>query len=128
MLTDIADGRLVVGERTIPLAGPVLSRVGAWLDHRTRTWPATANPHLFVNRRTAPRLTPVSRPFPWRHVDFAPQTLREDRILDEVRATGGDIRRVCELFGLSVGGAMRYTTTLDETDRAESESAAIATS
>jgi hypothetical protein len=115
-LTDVVDGRLALGDRVIPLAPPVLPRLAAWLDHRTRTWPATLNPHLFVNRRTAPRRTEVSRPFPWKQVNLAPQTLREDRILDEVRATGGDIRRVCELFGLSVEAAMRYAATLDATD------------
>lgn len=115
-LTDIIDGRLTLGDRLIPLAAPVLPRLTAWLDHRARTWPDTVNPHLFVNRRTAPRRTEVSRAFPWTQVDLAPQTLREDRILDEIRATGGDIRHVCELFGLSVDAAMRYAITLDATD------------
>ena len=95
-----------------------------WLDHRARTWPPTLNPHLFVNRRTAPRRIEVSRPFPWKQVNLAPQTLREDRILDEIRATGGDIRRVCELFDLSVEAAMRYLATLDDTDTTAVGSAA----
>jgi hypothetical protein len=111
-LTDVVDGRLGVGGREIPLAGPVRTRLSAWLDHRQRTWPATANPYLFVNRRTAPRRTPVSRPFPWKGVPFQAQSLREDRILEEVRATGGDVRQVCALFGLSVEGAMRYVAAL----------------
>jgi hypothetical protein len=115
-LTDIVDGRLTLAGRVVPLAAPVLPRLTAWLDHRARTWPGTANQHLLINRRTAPRLTQVSRPFPWRQVDLAPQTLREDRILDEIRATGGDIRRVCELFGLSVEAATRYGAALDHTD------------
>lgn len=117
-LTDIADGRLSIEGRTIPLAAPVLPRLAAWLDYRSATWPNTSNPHLFINRRTAPRLTPVSRPFPWRDVKLRPQTLREDRILDEVRATGGDVRRICELFDLSVDGALRYTSTFDDSDTA----------
>jgi hypothetical protein len=116
-LTDLVDGRLTIADREIPLADPVLPRLAAWLDHRNHMWPATANPHLFINRRTAPRLIEVSRPFPWTQVGLAPQTLREDRILDEIRATGGDIRRVCELFDLSVHAAMRYAATLDQTDR-----------
>ncbi|HET7488287.1 MAG TPA: hypothetical protein VFJ85_10180, partial [Acidimicrobiales bacterium] len=102
-LTDIVDGRLTVDRRTLPLAGPVLPRLTAWLDHRARRWPSTQNPHLFVSPKSAPRLTAVSRPFPWRQVAFRPQTLREDRILDEVRATGGDLVQICHLFGLSVG-------------------------
>ena len=105
----------------LPPAAPVLPRLAAWLDHRARTWPATQNPHLFVNRRTAPRLTPVSRPFPWRQVGLRPQTLREDRILDEVRATGGDIHQICHLFGLTVEAALRYTRTLDLTDQAHDD-------
>lgn len=113
-LTDIADGRLTIDDRSIPLAGPVLPRLAAWLDHRAATWPATINPHLFINRRTGPRFTPVSRSFPLSHVSVASQTLREDRILDEVRATGGDIRRICELFDLSVDAAMRYTRVLED--------------
>jgi len=121
-LTDIADGRLSIEGRSIPLAAPVLPRLAAWLDYRAATWPNTINPHLFINRRTGPRLTPVSRPFPWREVGFRPQTLREDRILDEVRATGGDVRRICELFGLSVEGALRYTSTLDLSDTGTSRS------
>jgi len=31
----------------------------------------------------------------------------EDRILDETYATGGDVRRICDLFHLSAGGAAR---------------------
>ena len=115
-LTDIADARLTIGDRNIPLAGPVVPRLAAWLDHRAMTWPATINPHLFINRRTGPRLTPVSRSFPLSHVSVAARTLREDRILDEVRAFGGDIRRICELFNITVDTAMRYTATLDTSD------------
>ena len=122
-LTDVVDGRLTVDGGVIPLAPPVLPRLAVWLDHRGRTWPATVNPHLFVNRRTASRLTPVSRPFPWKQVGFTAQGLREDRILDEARATGGDIRLICELFGLSVEGALRYTaTTFDATQPADDNS------
>jgi hypothetical protein len=36
------------------------------------------------------------------------QAMREDRILDELLDSGGDIRRLCDLFGLSVAGAERY--------------------
>jgi hypothetical protein len=41
------------------------------------------------------------------------QSIRQDRILDEAHATGGDVRRVCDLFGLSIAGAYRYTATVD---------------
>jgi hypothetical protein len=41
------------------------------------------------------------------------QAIREDRILHEAHATKGDVRHLCDLFGLSVAGAQRYTATLD---------------
>jgi hypothetical protein len=45
--------------------------------------------------------------------------LREDRLLHEAEATGGDPRRICDLFGLSVGAVLRYTATVDQTGLAE---------
>jgi hypothetical protein len=107
-LTDIVDGRLTLDGRDIPLAGPVKVRLASWLDHRARTWPATINPHLFINKNSGPRLTPVGKQFPWMKTNLRPQTLREDRILQEIHATGGDVRRICDLFGITVGTAMRY--------------------
>lgn len=41
------------------------------------------------------------------------QQIRLDRILDEAHATGGDIRRLIDLFGLSVEGAHRYVATVN---------------
>jgi hypothetical protein len=40
----------------------------------------------------------------------------DHRILDEAIATGGDTRRLYDLFGLSVKGAQRYTAVLDHPD------------
>lgn len=115
-LTDVADGRLTIGSRTIPLAGPVRVRLRVYLDYRGRRWPETSNPHLLINRRTAPRLTPVYTRYPWHALTIDSRSLREDRILHEVFASGGDVRRVCELFGLSVSAAMRYTLVLEHPD------------
>ena len=39
------------------------------------------------------------------------QALRTDRILYEVEQTGGDVRRICDLFGISVETALRYSHT-----------------
>jgi hypothetical protein len=115
-LTDIVDGRLALEGRDIPLAGPVRVRLSAWLDHRNRTWPHSINPHLFVGRKSAPRLVAIGKQFPWSSTDLRPQALREDRILQEIHATGGDIRQICDLFGLSVNGAMRYALTIAHPD------------
>ncbi|MFC9854508.1 hypothetical protein [Streptomyces prasinus] len=112
----IRDGRLILQDRTIPLAGPVLARLSAYLDHRTTTWPATVNPCLFVNRKTAPRATPANRNFPWITAQLKAQALREDRILQEIHATGGDVRRICDLFGLSITTALRYANTLGHSE------------
>ena len=111
-ITDIVDGRLALDRRVIPLADPVRVRLVGWLDHRAATWPDTINPHLFVSRRSAPRLVPVGAQFPWKKTNLRPQALREDRILQEIHATGGDIRRICDLFGISVETATRYASTL----------------
>jgi hypothetical protein len=40
----------------------------------------------------------------------------EDRILHEIHATGGDVRRIYDLFGLSVEGATRYLKTVEHPD------------
>lgn len=118
-LTDIIDGRLHLDDRIIPLAGPVLVRLTAWLDHRQRTWPGSINPHLIVSRRTAPRLLPVGGDFPWLKITLRPQALREDRILGEIHAGGGDVRRICDLFGITIGTAMRYHDTVGHPDLAQ---------
>jgi hypothetical protein len=96
--------------------GPVRVRLASWLNYRSRTWPGTINPHLFVTRKSAPRLVPVGTRFPWNNAALNPQALREDRTLQEIHATGGDIRRICDLFGLTVDGALRYAATIGHPD------------
>jgi hypothetical protein len=115
-ITDVVDGRLSLSGREIPLAAPVLTRLRAWLDHRARTWPGSINPHLLIGRRSAPRLGPASTQYLWRATDVRPRALREDRILHEIHACGGDVRRICDLFGLSVDAATRYASTLAHPD------------
>lgn len=112
-LTDIVDGRLSLDGRVIPLADPVRVRLTAWLDYRAQTWPNTLNEHLIINQRTAPRTLAVGRGY-WQRTKLRPQALREDRILQEIHATGGDVRRVCDLFGLSVSSAIRYAATIGQ--------------
>lgn len=114
-LTDIRDGRLALGSRSIPLAAAVRTRLRTYLDHRTATWPVTANPHLLVNSRSAWRSTPVGHRWVKLKIgtELTIQAIREDRILDEAHASRGDTRRLTDLFGLSINAANRYTDTVD---------------
>jgi hypothetical protein len=107
-LTDLADGRLRLGDRSILLAEPVRVRLAAWLDYRTRRWPNTANPHVFLNHRNSSRITPIGARWLTLATGIPIHVLREDRILHEAWATGGDVRRICDLFGLTVEAALRY--------------------
>ena len=57
---------------------------------------------------------------PWwirKQLGMSGQLIRQDRILDEAHATSGDLRMLCELFGLSTAGAMRYIETVNSPDR-----------
>lgn len=117
-VTDIIDGRLRMPDgRFIPLARPVLVRLAASLDHRAKRWPETKNPYLLVTTQTAPRLSPPSRNFPWKKAGVTAQALRTDRILYEVEQTGGDVRRICDLFGIAIETALRYSATILEPAR-----------
>ncbi len=111
-LADLRDGRLHLEDRIILLAAPVRQRVAAWLDYRTQRWPNTANPHLFIHYRTATQTRPVG--VHWLHLKLGSsvRVIREDRILDEAYASAGDLRRLCDLFGLSVKAASRYAATV----------------
>lgn len=113
-LTDARDGRLHLPERKILLAPAARTRLATWLDHRAHRWPSSRNPYLFVNAYTAVRTSPTSHLWVTKTLGMSPQAIREDRILHEAIATEGDIRRLCDLFGLSVGGAERYTKTVHE--------------
>lgn len=108
LLTDIGDGRVRVDANTIVMAGPVHQRINAWLAERARRWPNTANPHLFISTRTAVRTTPVSATWIIDKLGVLPRAIREDRILNEAIASGGDVRRLCDLFAISVMTAQRY--------------------
>ncbi|MFD5272119.1 hypothetical protein [Streptomyces sp. NPDC058335] len=89
---DLATDRLHLPARTIRLAEPVRVRL---------CWPHTS--------RTALSTVPVSRPWLYRQYPASSTLLRGDRIVDEAQAAGGDVRLICELFGLSIQAATRYT-------------------
>ena len=45
----------------------------------------------------------------YRQYPASTHVLRSDRIVDEVQAAGGDALLICELFGLGIKAATRYT-------------------
>ncbi|MGT2462856.1 hypothetical protein [Sinomonas atrocyanea] len=112
LLTDLHSGCLHLGERTIPLAAPVRARINAWIAYRERRWPNTANQHLFISRHTALGDGPVGYEWITQSIGTTVQKVREDRILHEMIASGGDLRRICDMFGLTIGGAERYAAAL----------------
>jgi hypothetical protein len=78
---------------------------------RHARWPATANPHLLINRSTAGGVKPVSRSYiqdTVRRVGITAAALRSDRLLSEAHATGGDPLKLTHLFGISDPTAIRY--------------------
>jgi hypothetical protein len=108
LLTDVQDGHLAIGGRHVVLAEPVRRRLGVYLDFRRDRWPQTANPYVFIHFRSAIKIAPVDADWISGRLGGLAQIMREDRIVDELAATGGDLRRVCDLFGLSISGAERY--------------------
>jgi hypothetical protein len=112
-LTDVRDGRLHVGEQVILLAAPARERVSAYLSYRTATWPRSINPHLFIHARSWTSTRPVASAWIGAQLGMSAQHIRLDRILDEAQATSGDVRALCDLFGMSIGNAARYATAID---------------
>ncbi len=118
LLTDVRDGRLQLDGRVIVLAQPVRERLRTYLDLRNQRWPSTANPHLFITWHTARRTEQCSKRWIWLTIGpgLSAAAIREDRILDEAHATEGDVRRLADLFGLSIQAGTRYTATADHPD------------
>jgi integrase len=115
-----ATGTLQISGRPRPLDQLTARHLRAWLQARRLTWPATANPHLLINRSTAGGIQPVSRCYiqiAVRRAGVAPQQLRADRFLGEAGASGGDPLRLTHLFGISDFTAIRYCTETGTLDK-----------
>lgn len=112
-LTDIRDGHLHLSDRTIPLADLAKDQLRAYLDHRYRHWPNSINPHLFIHYRCAGTLAPVRCQWVNDKLGMSAMAIRQDRIVDEAHATAGDLRRICDFFGVTMATAEHYATTLN---------------
>ncbi|WNV90219.1 hypothetical protein [Umezawaea sp. Da 62-37] len=111
--TDLRDGRAYLGNRIVPLAEPVKAQLRRYLDYRHQRWPGSINTHFFVHYLNTGSDRPVTSNWINKRIGMSPRTLRQDRILDETIATGGDMRRVCDFFGVVMATAMHYATVLD---------------
>lgn len=112
-LTDVRDGRLHLPDRTVPLADPVKQQLSAYLDHRYSRWPNSINPHFFIHVVSAGTMKPVR--FYWvnEKLGMSAMAIRQDRIVDEAHATAGDLRRICDFFGVTMATAEHYATSLN---------------
>jgi hypothetical protein len=111
-LTDVRDGRCYLTDRIVLLAEPVKTRLAAYLDYRYRRWPGSINPHFFVHYHNAPTTGPVARYWVNDHLGMPARAVRQDRMVDEAVAAGGDLRRICDLFGVTIATAQHYASVL----------------
>jgi hypothetical protein len=108
---DLPNRRLDVAGTDVCLDPFTTESISAYLAYRHDRWPHTANPHLLLTRRTAHERGPVSESWLAGRLRGLPATLpqlREDRILEEARATGGDPLHLAVMFGLTAKPALRY--------------------
>jgi integrase len=117
-LTDVRDGRVRLPDRTIPLAQPAKARLDAYLEDRALRWSNSVNPHFFIHCLSATATGPVQRPWVTDRLGMSAQALRQDRIVDEAHASGGDLRRICDFFGVTMATAAHYASTLNHADLA----------
>jgi integrase len=112
-LSDVRDGRLHLTRRALPLAQPVRTRLAAYLDYRNHRWPGTINPHFFISYLTAGTLQPTTSGWVNKLLGMSAQAIRQGRIVDETQATAGDLRRICDFFGVTMATAVHYASVLN---------------
>ncbi len=112
---DIANRRFQLDGVDRTLDTYTVAAIESYLDYRHQRWPHTTNPHLLTTRRTAHEQNPVSEYWLVCRLHGLPVTLRqlrEDRILDEAHASGGDPLHLAAMFGLTAQPALRYAKTV----------------
>lgn len=111
---DLASATLTVKNRhkrrVIYLDDVTLEVLSRWLRYRHGRWPASPNPYLFVTQQTAVGTAPVSSTWFWilfEPLGVHPESLRQDRILDEARHTADPVHLI-RVFGISDATALKY--------------------
>ncbi|MGH3305599.1 MAG: hypothetical protein ACRDOK_28820, partial [Streptosporangiaceae bacterium] len=108
---DLGNRRLVIAGRARPLDDLTASLLLAWLQHRGRRWPGTANPHLIINQQTAMTTRAVSENWlagSCRGLTATLERLRVDRQLEEALTCGPDPLHLAAVFGLDDTTAIKY--------------------
>lgn len=122
---DRSTGRLSVrraghADHIVYLDETTLGLATAWIAERTRRWPRTTNPYLFVTRVSAasdrnPTISKQAFVATFRENGLQPSKLREDRILDEAKETADPVH-LMRVFGLSDATAVRYVAAAHPAD------------
>ena len=110
---DPGNRRLVITGRARPLDDLTRRLLLAWLQHRGRRWPGTANPHLIVNQQTAMTTRAVSENWlteTCRGLTATLERLRADRQLEEALTRGADPLHLAAVSGIDDTTAIKYAT------------------
>jgi len=108
---DLGNRRLIITGRARPLDDLTRSLLLAWLAHRSRRWPGTANPHLIINQQTAMTTRAVSENWltgSCRGLTATLERLRVDRQLEEALTCGADPLHLAAVFGIDDTTAIKY--------------------
>jgi hypothetical protein len=106
--TDIGNRRLTLAGQARPLDELTRHLLLAWLEHRGRLWPGTANPHLIINQQTTMTTAAVSSNWLGQTCHGLLERLRVDRQLEEALTHGPDPLHLAAMFGLGTSTAVRY--------------------
>ena len=108
---DLGNRRLVIAGTPRPLDDLTRHLLLAWLQHRGRRWPGTANPHLIINQQTAMTTRAVSENWltgSCRGLTATLERLRVDRQLEEALTHGADPLHLAAVFGIDDTTAIKY--------------------
>jgi len=108
---DLGNRRLVIAGRARPLDDLTRSLLLAWLQHRGRRWPGTANPHLIINQQTAMTTRAVSENWlttSCRGLTATLERLRVDRQLEEALTHDADPLHLAAVSGIDDTTAIKY--------------------